>query len=69
MLADLLPLTLAVVDFTAGGLVQLLIVLVVLGIVWYFVQTLPIAEPFKTIIRVVVVLACCLWLLRWAGVV
>jgi len=43
--------------------IQLVVVLVVLGIMWYFLSGY-IAEPFKTIIMVVIILGFCLWLLR-----
>ena len=51
-------------------LVQLLIVLIVLGLVWYLIETfLPIAEPFKMVIRIVIVLILILYLLGLIGVV
>lgn len=51
------------------SLIGILIVLVVIGVVLYLVQTqIPMAAPIKTVITVVVVLACCIWLLQIAGV-
>jgi type III secretory pathway component EscS len=45
--------------------VRLIIVLVVIGVVLYLVQTaLPIDATIKRIIHIVVVLCVCLWLLR-----
>ena len=45
-------------------IISIIVVLVVLGVVFWLVDTyLPIAEPFKTILRAIVVLALCLWLL------
>ncbi len=50
-------------------LIQLLVVLVVVGVCLYLVQTyVPMAAPIKTIINVVVVLILCLWLLRTFGI-
>ena len=46
------------------------IVLVVFGLVWWLVETyiLPkVADPFNTIIRVVLVIAVVLWLLSLIG--
>jgi hypothetical protein len=51
------------------GLVQIIVVLVVVGIVlWLINGRLPIDPTIKLIINVVVVLAICIWLLRFAGV-
>lgn len=50
------------------GFVQIVVVLVVLGIVWYFLKPY-IAEPFGTIATVIIILAVCIWLLRVAGVI
>jgi len=47
-------------------LIQLIVALVVIGIVWYFLSGY-IAEPFKTILVVVIILAFCIWLLAFAG--
>ena len=47
------------------GLIELIVVLAVVGILLWLVETqLPIAAPMKTIIRVVVILVVVLWLLR-----
>lgn len=47
------------------GLIELIVVLVVVGVCLYLVQTyIPMAAPIKTIITVVVVLVLVLWLLR-----
>jgi hypothetical protein len=51
-------------------MIQLLITLVVLGVVWYLIETyVPIAEPFRTIIRIVLILFLCLWLLSTFGII
>lgn len=50
-------------------MIQLLIVLIVVGVCLYLVQTyIPMAPPIKTVITVVVVLVLCLWLLQVFGV-
>ena len=55
-----------------ASLLGLLFTLVILGVIWWGVQTLlaliPVAEPFKTIIIVVLVVAVCLWLLSLVGI-
>ena len=50
-------------------LIQLIVVLAVVGLVLYLVQTyIPMAAPFKTIINVVVIVVLCIWLLRMVGI-
>lgn len=52
------------------SLIGILIVLVVVGVCLYLVQTyVPMAPPIKTIVTVVVVLVLCLWLLSAFGVI
>jgi hypothetical protein len=47
------------------GLIDLVLVLIVVGILLWLVETqLPIAQPIKTIIRVVVIVVVVLYLLR-----
>jgi hypothetical protein len=47
------------------GLIELVVVLIVVGVLLWLVETqLPLAAPMKTIIRVVVILVVVLWLLR-----
>lgn len=49
--------------------IQVIVVLVIVGVCLYLVQTyIPMAAPIKTIIMVVVVLILCLWLLRMFGI-
>ena len=48
-------------------MVQILVMLVVLGIAWYFLQAY-IAEPFRKIILVIAVLFFSLWLLSVFGI-
>ncbi len=51
------------------GIIQLLVVLVVIGVCLYLVQTyIPMAAPIKTVITVVVVLFVCIWLLSAFGI-
>lgn len=50
------------------GLIQLVVVLAVVGlIIWLIESYVPMAAPFKTIIRVVVVIFLLLWLLSIFG--
>lgn len=50
-------------------MIGILIVLIVVGVCLYLVQTyIPMAPPIKTVITVVVVLVLCLWLLRVFGI-
>jgi hypothetical protein len=49
-------------------LISLLVVLVVLGLVWYLVTTyVPMPAPVKTVITVIAVLILCIWLLQSFG--
>jgi hypothetical protein len=51
-------------------LLQLIVVLIVIGLILYLVETLlPIDPAIKQVIRVVVVLACILWLLSVVGLI
>lgn len=51
-------------------MIEILVVLVVLGVVLYLINTyVPMAAPIKTIVNVVVVLFICIWLLRIAGII
>lgn len=50
-------------------MISLIVVLVVVGVVLWLVETqLPMDPAVKTIIRVVVILAVCLWLLSAFGI-
>jgi len=50
-------------------MIQLIIVLVVVGVALYLIESyVPMAEPIKIIIRVVVILLICLYLLQVFGV-
>lgn len=49
-------------------LISLLIVLVVLGVIWWLITTyVPMPAPMKTVISVVAVLALCIFLLQAFG--
>lgn len=51
-----------------SGLITIVVVLVILGLCLYLIETyVPMAAPVKTIIRVVVVLFLVLWLLSQLG--
>jgi len=48
---------------------MLILSLVVIGVVLYLIETyIPMAAPIKLVIRVVVVVAIVLWLLRLFGI-
>ncbi len=50
-------------------LISLLVVLVVLGLVFWLIQSyLPIPAPFKNVILIILVIITCVWLLDWAGI-
>jgi hypothetical protein len=50
-------------------ILHILVVLIVVGVVLWLVQTyIPMASPIKTVITVVVVLLLCLWLLSLFGI-
>lgn len=50
-------------------MISALIVLVVVGVCLYLVETfVPMSPPIKTVLRIVVVLILCLWLLRLFGI-
>lgn len=50
-------------------MISVLIVLIIVGVCLYLVQTyIPMAAPIKTVITVVVVLCLVLWLLQVFGV-
>lgn len=51
-------------------LIQLIVVLIVIGLILYLVETLlPLDPTIKQIIRVVIVLAVILWLLSLVGLI
>lgn len=51
-------------------IISVLVVLIVLGVVLWLVNTyIPMAPPIKTVINVVVILVLCLWLLSLIGVI
>lgn len=51
------------------GLIELVIVLAILGVILYLIQTyLPMPAPIKIVITVIVVVVCCLVLLDFAGI-
>jgi hypothetical protein len=51
-------------------LLTLIIVIVVIGVVLYLIETyIPMSPPIRTVLRVVVVLALVIWLLQSLGIV
>jgi multisubunit Na+/H+ antiporter MnhG subunit len=54
---------------TLGSLITVVIVMVILGLALYLIETyVPMAPPFKLVVRVVVILALVLYLLQAFGV-
>jgi hypothetical protein len=58
---------------TLSALISIIVVLVILGLALYLIETyVPMAAPFKLVLRVVVILALVLYLLQafglWRGV-
>jgi hypothetical protein len=51
------------------SLIGLLILVIVVGLLLYLVQVLPLQAPFKTVALVLVVLIAIVWLLGGSGVV
>ena len=51
------------------SLVSLIVTLVILGLVMWLVNQLPIEPPFKQIIQVIVILVLILWLLGLVGLI
>ncbi len=48
-------------------LIQLILTLAILGVIYYLITLLPIQEPFRTIINVVIIVAVIIWLLGFLG--
>jgi hypothetical protein len=50
-------------------IIQVLVVLVIVGVLLWLVQTyIPMAQPVRTILTIVVVLFLCIWLLGVFGI-
>lgn len=49
-------------------MVSLILTLVVLGLVFYCISLLPMAEPFPTIIKVVAIIIAIVLLLQFLGI-
>jgi len=51
-------------------MITMIVTLIILGLCLYLIETyIPMAEPIKVVIRVVVILFCTLWLLSFFGIV
>lgn len=49
--------------------ISILITLVVVGVILYLINTyIPMAQPIKTVINVLIVLFLCVWLLQFTGI-
>lgn len=50
-------------------LISLLVVVIVIGVVLWLIQTyVPMPAPFKTLVMVILALVACVWLLQAAGI-
>lgn len=50
-------------------MITLIIGLVIVGVALYFIENyLPMSPPIKMLIRIVVILLICVWLLRFFGI-
>lgn len=47
---------------------SILITLVILGLIFYFVEMIPMASPFPQIIRVIAIIIAVLLVLQWLGI-
>lgn len=47
---------------------SLIITLILLGLVFYFINMIPMADPFPKIIRVVAIIIAVVLILQWLGV-
>lgn len=51
------------------SLIGLLVLVLILGLLYWLIQLLPIPEPFKKIALVILILICVLWLLSALGLI
>lgn len=51
------------------GIVGLLVTLVVLGLIFYCIQLIPMAEPFPAVIRVIAIIVAVLLVLQSFGLI
>lgn len=52
------------------SLISLIVVLVIVGVVLWLIESyVPMSPPIKTVLRVIVVLVLCLWLLQTFGII
>lgn len=47
---------------------SLIITLILLGLVFYFINMIPMADPFPAIIRVVAIIIAVVLVLQWLGI-
>lgn len=47
---------------------ELIITLVLLGLVFYFIEMIPLASPFPQIIKVIAIIIAVLIVLQWLGI-
>lgn len=51
------------------GIIGLLVTLVILGLIFYCIELIPMAAPFPTIVRVVAIIIALLIVLQFFGIV
>lgn len=49
------------------SLIGFLVLVIIIGLLVYLVQLLPLPPPFKTVAMVIVILVCIVWLLNSTG--
>lgn len=47
---------------------ELLIALIILGLVFYFIEMIPLADPFPKIIKIVAIIIAVVLVLQWLGI-
>lgn len=47
---------------------SLIITLIILGLIFYFIEMIPMAAPFPQIIRVIAIIVAIVLVLQWLGV-
>ena len=53
---------------TLQAFITIVLVIGIVGVIVYFVEKLPMAAPFQTLIRVACIIGCILWLLSYLGI-
>jgi uncharacterized membrane protein YwzB len=59
---------LGLVTFGASSLISLIVIVVIVGMVFWLLQSLPIAEPFRTVLYILCVIVAIIFLLQVIGI-